>query len=66
MNYKITWKHKYLQCVVATTNLKTTNRPLSKLDSKVSYGNYKRTWQGVTDELLFYLYDIYMIYTNDK
>jgi len=43
--------------VVATTSLRMTNRPLSKLKSKVSYEDYKRTQQGVSDELLHYLYN---------
>ena len=33
-----------------------TNKPLSKLKSEVSYRDHKRTWQGVSNELLSYLY----------
>ena len=51
---------------MATTSLRTTNRPLSKLKSKVSHRNYKRTQQEVSDELLPYLYDIYMVHADNK
>jgi len=51
---------------IVTTHIKITNRPLSKLKSEVSYRDYKRTWQGVTDELLSYLYDTYMVHANNK
>jgi len=32
----------------------------------MSYGNHKRTWQRVPNALLSYLYNRYMVYTNDK
>ena len=51
---------------MATTSLKTTNRPLSKLKNEVSCRNYKRTQQGVSDELLLYLYDIYIVHAINK
>ena len=51
---------------VTTTSLKITNRLLSKLKSKVSYRDHKRTWQEVLDELLLYLHNIYMVYANNK
>ena len=41
---------------MVTTSLKTTNRPLSKLKSKLSYRNYKRTQQGVPNVFLHYIY----------
>ena len=56
----------YGLCVAATTSLRITNRPLSKLIDEVLYRNYKRTWQGVPDELLPYLYYTYMVCANDK
>ena len=39
---------------------------LSKLISRVSYRDYKRTWQEVLNRLLSYLYYTYMVYANDK
>ena len=57
---------KLLIAVVATTSLRTTNRPLSKLKSKVSHGDHKRTQQGVSNKLLSYLYNIYMVCANNK
>jgi len=51
---------------VATTSLRMTNSILSKLIGKVSCENYKRTWQGVPNTLLPYLYNRYMICANDK
>jgi len=41
--------------VVATTSLRMTNRPLSKLKSKISYRDHKRTWQGVSNVFLPYI-----------
>ena len=38
--------------------VKMTTRPLSKLKSKVSCENYKRTQQEVSAVFLHYLYDI--------
>jgi len=43
-----------------------TNKLLSKLKSEVSHGNYKRTQQGVSNELLPYLYYTCMVCVNDK
>ena len=43
--------------VIVTTSLRTTNNILSIIISKVSYRNYKRTWQEVSNELLSYLYN---------
>ena len=40
--------------VVATTSLRITNRLLSKLKSKVSHRDHKRTQQGVLDVFLHY------------
>jgi len=37
--------------------VKIITKPLSKLKSKVSCGDYKRTQQGVTAVFLYYLYD---------
>jgi len=45
------------QTVIVSTSLRTTTRPLSKLKSKVSCGNYKRTQQEVP--AVFLLYTIY-------
>ena len=52
--------------IVATTSLRMTNRLLNELKSIVSYGNYKRTWQGVPNALPPYLYNRYMVCTNNK
>jgi len=43
-----------------------TNKPLIKLKGKVSHRDHKRTQQGVSDELLFYLYYTCMVHANDK
>ena len=56
----------YYLLVVVTTSLRMTNRLLSKLKNKVSYRDYKRTQQGVPNKLLSYLYDTYMVHTNNK
>ena len=40
--------------VIATTSLKITNKPLSKLKSKVSHRDHKRTQQEVPTKLLPY------------
>ena len=45
------------QTVVITTSLRTTNRPLSKLKSKLSCENHKKTWQEVPAVFLYYLYN---------
>ena len=42
--------------VVATTSLRMTNRPLSKIKSKVSHEDHKKTQQEVSDTFLHYLY----------
>jgi len=52
--------------VIVTTSLRITNDILSIVIGKVSYRNYKRTWQEVSNELLSYLYNIYMICVNNK
>jgi len=52
--------------IMTTTSLKTTNSVLSKLIGKVSYKDHKRTQQEVSDALLSYLYNRYMVYTNNK
>jgi len=43
-----------------------TNSILSKLIGEVSYRDYKRTQQKVPNALLPYLYNRYMVCTNDK
>jgi len=53
----------WVNAVVATTSLKTTNRLLSKLKSIVSYRDHKRTWLGVLNTFLHYLY---MVHANDE
>jgi len=55
-----------LSPVVVTTSLRTTNRLLSKLKNIISCKDYKRTQQGVFNELLLYLYNIYIVYANNK
>ena len=45
------------QTVVVTTSLRITTKPLSKLKSKVSCKNYKRTQQEVSAVLLNCLYN---------
>ena len=52
--------------IVATTSLRMTNNTLSKLIDKVSHMDYKRTWQGVPNALLLYLYNRYMVHAHDK
>jgi len=42
------------------------NSILSKLMSKVSHGNHKGTWQGVSNVLLSYLYKFFIVYANNK
>ena len=42
------------------------NSTLSKLINEVSYGNYKRTQQGVLNIFLYYLYNRYMVYASNK
>ena len=51
---------------MATTSLRMTNSILSKLIGEVSYGDYKRTQQKVPNALLPYLYNRYIVCTNDK
>ena len=48
------------------TSLRTTNNLLNKLISEVSYGDHKRTQQEVSNELLPYLYDTYIVHADDK
>ena len=42
------------------------NSALSKLMSKVSYRDYKRTQQEVSNVFLYYLYNIYMGCASNK
>jgi len=51
---------------MATPSLRTTNRPLSKLKIKVSHRNHKKTQQEVSNKLLSYLYDTYIVHADDK
>jgi len=44
----------------------TTNHALSSPIEQEFYENYKRTWQGVSNVLLFYLYYRYMVCVSDK
>ena len=39
---------------------------ISQLIGEVSYGDHKRTQQGVPDRLLSYLYYTYMVHANSK
>jgi len=34
--------------------------------NKVSCGSHKRTWQGVSNVFLYYLYNRYMVCTSDN
>ena len=43
-----------------------TNSILSKLIDKVSCGDHKKTQQEVPNVLLLYLYNRYIVYTNNK
>ena len=52
--------------VMAITSLRMTNSTLSKLISKVSHIDHKRTWQEVPNALLFYLYNRYIVHAHDK
>jgi len=52
--------------VMAITSLRMTNSTLSKLISKVSHIDHKRTWQEVPNALLFYLYNRYIVCAHDK
>ena len=45
---------------------KVVNSTLSKLMSKVSHKDYKRTWQGVSNVLLPYLYKFFMVHANNR
>ena len=66
IEYDLFWK-RMSKYVVATTSLRVTNKLLiNKLKSIVSYGNYKRTWQGVPNTLLPYFYNRYMVCANNK
>ena len=42
------------------------NSILSSLIGQESYGNHKRTQQGVSNVFLFYIYYKYIIYTSNK
>jgi len=52
--------------VVVITSLRMANSTLSKLIGKVSHGNYKKTQQEVSDALLPYLYNRYIVCANNK
>ena len=39
---------------------------MSKSLSRISSGNYKRTWQRVPNVLLPYLYKVFMVCANNK
>jgi len=52
----ITWT------IVATTNSNTNNKSLSSISS----GDYKRTRQGVSAELLLYLYKLQMVHVTNN
>ena len=45
------------QPLVTQANSNTSNKSLSRISS----GNHKRTWQGVSTELLPYLYKLHMV-----
>ena len=42
------------------------NSVLSKLMSKVSCGDHKKTQQGVSHIFLYYIYNKYMVYASNK
>ena len=44
----------------------SSSKDKTKLISKVSYGNYKRNQQGVSNIFLHYLYNKYMVCASDK
>ena len=50
--------------VVATTNHKTNRAQTINLSVRYYYRNHKRTQQGVSAELLSYLYKLQMVYAN--
>ena len=45
---------------------KTNNNTMSKSLSKISSQNHKRTQQGISNVLLFYLYKVLMVCANNK
>jgi len=59
-------KEHILSIILTTTSLRMTNNTLSKLIDKVSCWDHKRTWQGVLNAFLHYLYNTYMAYANNK
>ena len=52
--------------VIATTSQRRPIVLLSKLIDKISYRNYKRTWQEVSNVFWHYWYNRYIVYTNNK
>ena len=42
------------------------NNILSSLIIKKSHGNHKRTWQEVSNVLIFYSYQYYIVCANNK
>jgi len=53
---------KIWQPLVTKTNRNTNNRSLSRISS----GNHKRTQQGVSAELLPYLYKLHMVHATNN
>jgi len=47
---------------MATTSLRMTNKLLSKIKSKISCGDHKKTQQGVFNVLLHYIYFFILFY----
>jgi len=52
--------------VVATTSLRSIAVQTINLLRQTSSGDYKRTWQEVSNVLLPYLYNRYMVYANNE
>ena len=50
------------QLLITKTNSNTTSKSLSRISS----GDYKRTWQGVLTIFLYYLYKILLVHANNK
>ena len=49
---------------MATTSLRMTNKLLSKIKSKISCGDHKKTQQGVFNVLLHYIYFFILFYNQ--
>jgi len=47
-------------------NTKSNNYTSSKSLSRISSGNHKRTWQGVSAILESYLYKLYLVYATNN